>query len=68
MITGGCFPRHEAIKFFDYETVGTLRNANLAHDHGFFVGNHPQDLTDQITGFREVMDRAAQPAASSVAR
>jgi CDP-6-deoxy-D-xylo-4-hexulose-3-dehydrase len=68
MITGGCFPRHEAIKFFDYDTVGTLPNANLAHDHGFFVGNHPQDLAEQITRFREVMDRAAQPVASTVAR
>lgn len=68
MITGGCFPRHEAIKFFDYETVGTLTNANLAHDHGFFVGNHPQDLTAEITRFREVLDRAAQPAASAAAR
>ena len=43
MITGGCFPRHEAIKYFDYEIVGGIDNANIAHDHGFFVGNHPAD-------------------------
>ena len=45
MITGGCFLRHEAIKFFDYDIVGDIVNANIAHDHGFFVGNHPRDLT-----------------------
>ncbi|MEW5982061.1 MAG: DegT/DnrJ/EryC1/StrS family aminotransferase [Acidobacteriota bacterium] len=62
MITGGCFPRHEAIRYFDYDTVGALTNANLAHDHGFFVGNHPRDLTVEIARLREVLDRSAVPA------
>jgi CDP-4-dehydro-6-deoxyglucose reductase, E1 len=48
MITGGCFPRHEAVKYFDYEIVGSLENANAAHDHGFFVGNHPRDLRPEL--------------------
>jgi CDP-6-deoxy-D-xylo-4-hexulose-3-dehydrase len=61
MITGGCFPRHDAIRFFDYETVGDLPHANLAHDHGFFVGNHPRDLTREIDELREVLDKAARP-------
>jgi CDP-6-deoxy-D-xylo-4-hexulose-3-dehydrase len=61
MITGGSFLRHEAAKFFDYEVVGTLANADLAHDHGFFVGNHPRDLTAEITHLRAVLDEAAQP-------
>jgi CDP-6-deoxy-D-xylo-4-hexulose-3-dehydrase len=58
MITGGCFLRHEAIKYFDYDTAGEIVNANIAHDHGFFVGNHPIDLTVQITRLREVLDAA----------
>jgi len=58
MITGGCFLRHEAIKYFDYDTVGEIMNANIAHDQGFFVGNHPVDLTAQITRLREVLDSA----------
>lgn len=61
MITGGCFLRHEAIRFFDYDTVGEIVNANIAHDHGFFVGNHPRDLASQIMRVREVLDRAAVP-------
>ena len=60
MITGGCFLRHEAIKHFDYTTVGDIVRANTAHDHGFFVGNHPRDLTKEITRLREVLDRSTQ--------
>jgi len=59
MITGGSFLRHEAIRFFDYDMAGEIVNANTAHDHGFFVGNHPRDLTAEITRLREVLDRAA---------
>ncbi len=44
IITGGCFLRHDVIKYFDYDVVGEIVNANLAHDRGFFVGNHPYDL------------------------
>ena len=60
MITGGSFLRHEAAKFFDYDVVGTLANADMAHDHGFFVGNHPRDLTAEITHLRGILDEAAR--------
>ena len=48
MITGGNFLRHDVIKLFDYSVVGKAINADLAHDRGFFVGNHPTDLTTQL--------------------
>jgi CDP-4-dehydro-6-deoxyglucose reductase, E1 len=67
MITGGCFLRHEAVRFFEYDCAGDIVNANIAHDHGFFVGNYPQDLTAQITRLREVLDEAAVPSAASAA-
>lgn len=60
MITGGCFLRHEAIRYFDYDTAGPIVNANVAHDRGFFVGNHPCDLTSQIHRLRDVLDTAAR--------
>ena len=61
MITGGCFLRHDAIRYFDYEVVdGGVPNAELAHDRGFFVGNHPQDLTAQIEQFHAVLDQACR--------
>lgn len=58
IITGGCFLRHDVLKYYDYEVVGEIRNAYLAHDHGFFVGNHPHDLTPQLTKLRDVLDKA----------
>jgi CDP-4-dehydro-6-deoxyglucose reductase, E1 len=60
IITGGCITRHEVIKHYDYECVDALPNANLAHDQGFFVGNHPFDIAPQLRRLREVLDRAAQ--------
>jgi CDP-6-deoxy-D-xylo-4-hexulose-3-dehydrase len=59
IITGGCFLRHDVIKYFDYDTAGEIVHAHVAHDRGFFVGNHPTDLTLQIQRLREVLDRAA---------
>ncbi len=47
IITGGNFLRHDAIKFFDHTVTGRA-NADLAHDRGFFVGNHPVDIRKQI--------------------
>jgi CDP-6-deoxy-D-xylo-4-hexulose-3-dehydrase len=58
IITGGCFLRHDVIKYYDYEIVGGIENANIAHDYGFFVGNAPVDLTPQIDKLRDVLDRA----------
>jgi len=55
MITGGCFTRHEVIKFFDHDCVGDLANANMAHDRGFFVGNHPFDLSAEIDKLHEAL-------------
>ena len=60
MITGGCFLRHDVLRYYDYDVVGSVRNAELAHDRGFFVGNGPGDLTAQITRLREVLDAAGR--------
>jgi CDP-6-deoxy-D-xylo-4-hexulose-3-dehydrase len=59
IITGGCFLRHDVIKYFEYDTAGEIVNANIAHDRGFFVGNHPRDLRPQIERLRQVLDRTA---------
>ena len=59
IITGGCFLRHDVIRYYDYDVVGgAVPNAELAHDRGFFVGNHPMDLTPQIERLREVLDNS----------
>jgi len=60
IITGGNFLRHDCLKYYDYSTVGEIKNADIAHDYGFFVGNHPFDLTPQIEALRRVLDRACR--------
>lgn len=56
MITGGNFLRHDVIKYFDYEVVGgSTPNADHAHDHGFFVGNHPHDIRPQLERLKQVL-------------
>lgn len=61
IITGGNFLRHDVLKYYDYDIVGNgAPNADLAHDYGFFVGNHPFDLEPQIRKLREVLDSACR--------
>jgi CDP-6-deoxy-D-xylo-4-hexulose-3-dehydrase len=61
IITGGNFLRHDVIKHYDYSIVGNgVPNADIAHECGFFVGNHPFDLTPQINRLREVLDTACR--------
>jgi CDP-6-deoxy-D-xylo-4-hexulose-3-dehydrase len=58
IITGGNFLRHDVIRYYDYQCVGEIVNANIAHDHGFFTGNHPFDLGEQIHRLRDVLNTA----------
>ncbi len=57
IITGGNFLRHDVIRHFDYKRVGRIKNANIAHDRGFFVGNFPHDISDKIEYFHDVITR-----------
>lgn len=57
MITGGNFLRHDVIRYFDYDVVGgQTPNADKAHDYGFFVGNHPHNITPQIERLHAVLE------------
>jgi CDP-4-dehydro-6-deoxyglucose reductase, E1 len=56
MITGGCFPHHTAVKYFDYDIVGNIDNATTAHERGFFVGNHPRDIRPELDYLRSVLN------------
>ncbi len=55
IITGGNFLRHDVIKYFDYDYVGDIKNANIAHDRGFFVGNFPRDISKEIEYLHEAL-------------
>jgi CDP-4-dehydro-6-deoxyglucose reductase, E1 len=56
IITGGCMTRHDVISHYDYDIVDGVKNAEIAHDYGFFVGNHPFDLTPQIDRVHQILD------------
>ena len=55
IITGGCFPRHDVIKYFDFE-ITNIDNANIIHEYGLFFGNHPINLTDELNQAYEFLD------------
>ena len=55
IVTGGNFLRHDVIKFFDYECIGDVKNADLIHDNGFFVGNFPRDLSSELNYFHKTL-------------
>ncbi|OEC59559.1 DegT/DnrJ/EryC1/StrS aminotransferase family protein [Pseudomonas sp. ENNP23] len=48
-IVGGNFAKNEVMKWFDYSIYGRLDNATYIDAHGFFVGNHHFDLTEELT-------------------
>jgi CDP-4-dehydro-6-deoxyglucose reductase, E1 len=55
IITGGNFLRHDVIQYFDYDCVGKIKNADIAHERGFFVGNFPRDITKEIEYLHEIL-------------
>lgn len=59
IITGGNFLRHDVIKYCNHECGGNIVNANLVHDQGFFVGNHPRPLASEIEHFYQILNEAA---------
>ena len=58
IVTGGCFLRHDTIRFFDHTIAGGIENAEIIHDYGFFIGNSPFDMTEQIERAYQVLDKA----------
>jgi len=54
-IFSGNFVKTDAIKFFNYETVGKLINANIVHTNGFIVGNHHFDIREKIEYLKRIL-------------
>ena len=47
IITGKLF-KTQGKKIFDFTAPNGVKNANYAHDFGFFVGNYPYDLKKKL--------------------
>ncbi|WP_297897462.1 DegT/DnrJ/EryC1/StrS family aminotransferase [Methanobrevibacter sp.] len=47
-IVAGNFAKNSVIKYFDYTIYGNLKNSDIVHDCGLFIGNHHFDSTKKI--------------------
>lgn len=54
-IVTGNFTRNEVMKFFDYKIHGELKNSDLLHYNGFFVGNTHVCLKKEIIYLKKVL-------------
>jgi dTDP-4-amino-4,6-dideoxygalactose transaminase len=48
IVTGNFLKNTEVLEYFDYETSGTFEAAEYLDKHGLFVGNHQNDIEDEI--------------------
>lgn len=54
-IATGDFTQNEVMKYFNYEIHGNLKNAQIIHKNGFFVGNHQVDINQEIDLLKNVL-------------
>ncbi len=57
LITGGSFFKHPVKKYFNFTKFNGSKNVDYIHENGFFVGNHPRDLTKELTFFKNVLNK-----------
>lgn len=57
LITGGSFFKHPVKKYFNFTKFNGSKNVDYIHENGFFVGNHPKDLTKELTFFKNVLNK-----------
>lgn len=57
IITGGCILRHDVVKYYDFDIHEEIVNGYIAHDQGFFVGNHPTPIEPQLMRLHEVLNK-----------
>ena len=57
LITGGSFFKHPVKKYFNFTKFNGSKNVDYVHENGFFVGNHPRDLTKELTFFKNVLNK-----------
>ncbi|WP_351078877.1 DegT/DnrJ/EryC1/StrS family aminotransferase [Shewanella sp. CAL98-MNA-CIBAN-0140] len=48
IVTGNFLKNTEVLEYFDYEISGTFEAAEYLDKHGLFVGNHQNDIENQI--------------------
>ena len=56
-IVSGNFTKNEVIKFFNYSIHENLKNSNLLHENGFFIGNHHYNLYKEFQLLEDVLSK-----------
>ena len=57
VICSGNILNHPVKKHLDYTIFKNLNNTNLIHNYGFFIGNHPIDITRDLKKIKKIFDR-----------
>ena len=47
-IVAGNFTKNKVIDYFDYSICGDLKNSNILHNNGLFIGNHHFDVKKDL--------------------
>ena len=47
-IVAGNFTKNKVIDYFDYSIYGDLKNSNILHNNGLFIGNHHFDIKKDL--------------------
>lgn len=59
-IVAGNFTKNEALRWFDYEIFGVLKNADEIDSNGLFIGNHHYQMDEQFDILRSALNVLTQ--------
>ncbi|MCR5026153.1 MAG: DegT/DnrJ/EryC1/StrS family aminotransferase, partial [Methanobrevibacter sp.] len=54
-IVAGNFTKNKVIDYFDYTIYGDLKNADILHNNGLFIGNHHFDVKEKLNEIYELL-------------
>jgi len=54
-IVSGNFAKNEVLRYFNFEISDDMKNAELIHERGFFVGNHQNNIKQKIELLSKVL-------------
>lgn len=58
-IIAGNFTKQPVMKFLDADVPFELRESNSIHEDGFYVGNHPHELSLQLLKMKKIIENFA---------
>jgi len=56
-IVAGNFTRNPVMKHLKFEPLQGLKNSNLVHEDGFFIGNHHYDVTENLKLIHDLLTK-----------